>query len=432
MVLNTEGCRLGNLLRAVGAVVFLLLFAGVFSGDAVAARADESKLQMPNRQPTALPVKAPRFREDVLLVMPNRGADKDEIQQVIKECHGQVIETIGEGELTCYVIKVEKGKFVESEKKLIKDKHFSAVQRDYVFQANQVAVNDPFFSSEWHLAALNVVRGWSVSLGGRPTIAVLDTGCNINAVELAGKSYAGFDAVNNRVGQTDVQGHGTMVATTAAANTNNRVATAAPARLAYVYPIRAATANGEFPTTALIKGIQDAGNRGVKILNISANSDPPYSFSNTQAFSVLHPYFRWYHYTKKGLLFVSAGNSGTRDPNPFLPYLQVCTAINPSYTLASFSTYGRNATWTAPGQGIYCSTRDGRVTSVSGTSFSSPLVASIAAMVWGANPNLSNAQVVNILKNTCYKAGNPPRSWTEYYGFGMPNTEAALRAALGR
>lgn len=102
-----------------------------------AALCEEPKVKMPSRPPApARQAKAPAYREDVLLVMPQRGTDAKEVKEIFKDIHGEILETIGEGELTCYVIKVEKGKLIECERKLGQDKHFSAVQRDYVFQAN--------------------------------------------------------------------------------------------------------------------------------------------------------------------------------------------------------------------------------------------------------------------------------------------------------
>ncbi len=413
------------------ALCALFLALGLVSFSVHSALAEEPKLKIPARPlAPAKPVKSPLYREDTLLVMPQKGADATEISDIFKDIHGQVVETIGEGELTCYVIKVEKGKMLECERKLGQDKHFSAVQRDYIFQTNQAVVNDPYFSSEWHLSALNVVRAWPYGQGGGAILGVLDTGTNSGITDLSGKVYAGFDAVLNRNGQSDVQGHGTMVATTAAAVTNNRVGTASPARLTNVYPIRIGDSSGGISSSALLRGIQQAGNVGVRLINISANGEPPYTFSNRSVYSALHTYFRWFHDTKNGLIFVSAGNTPVRDPNPLLPYLIVVSAINPSYSLASFSTYGSNIWFTAPGQSIYCSTREGRVASVAGTSFSCPLAASIAAMVIGANPSLRNTQVESILRTTCYKAGTASR--TDWYGYGMPNAEAALRMATGR
>ncbi|HEY9784504.1 MAG TPA: S8 family serine peptidase [Candidatus Obscuribacterales bacterium] len=392
---------------------------------------DGSTLKIPNRSGLAnCPLTVPPHVADTLLVMPARDADKDETASVIREAHGTVVKTIGDGELTCYVVKVERGFLNDAERKLRADKHFNTIQRDWVCHAEQAAVNDPYFPSEWHLTALNVINGWQVSQGGRSVLAIVDTGTNYSVPEMSGKTYAGYDAIYKRDGQTDVQGHGTMVATTAAANTNNNLLTAAPARLSYVYPVRAGDANGSFTDSAVMEAVYHCGNKGVKILNLSANADPPYTFANVSVHSAVNQYFKWYHDTKGGLIFNSAGNTPRKDPNPLLPYLIVVSAINPSYTLASFSTYGNCVWFTAPGEQIYCSTRTGRVASAAGTSFSSPLAASIAALIWGAKPSLRNTEVENIMKSTCYKAGSS--TWTQWYGYGMPNTQAALKAALGR
>lgn len=372
----------------------------------------------------------PRFRENILLVMPSKGADSEEVSNALHAVKGDIVKTIGEGELTCYVVKLEQGYMQKAEQELSRNKLFASVQRDYLIQAQQAAVNDPYFPSEWHLGALNVIRGWQVHKGGTSIIAVVDTGCNYNITELNGKTYGGYNAINKVSGQTDVQGHGTMVATTAAAITDNRIGTAAPARLSYIYPVRAADASGSFPESAVLEAIYKCGNVGVRILNLSANANPPYTFANSRVHPSFHTYARWYHDTKGGLLFNSAGNTRVQDPNPLVPYLIVVSAINPQYTLASFSTYGNCVWFTAPGQQIYCTTRSGQVTSVAGTSFSCPLTASIAALIWGANPGLRNTDIENIMKTTAYKAGSS--DWTQWYGYGMPNAEAALKKALGQ
>lgn len=397
------------------------------------ASAQESKLKAPDAKKVApKPARPITWSPDILLISPAPDADQDEVTAALKEVKGKVIRTIGEGALLVLVVQVEKGQLDKTEAKLRKDKHFSEITRDYQFRVDAVSpqpVNDPYFPSQWHLGAMNVVRAWGVTTGGPAVIAVLDTGTNGSVADLSGKTYAGFDAINNTERQSDVQGHGTMVATTAAARTNNGVATAAPARSAYIYPVRVGTASGSISMEAILSGIYKCGNSGIKIINISANGSPPYTFAN-RGYTTLHRYFKWFHDTKGGLIFNSAGNDGQRDTNAMVPYLIVVSAIDTSYSLANFSTHGNPIWFTGPGTGIYCTGRDGRVAAVSGTSFSCPLVASIAGLIWGANPGLTNTQVESILKNTCYRAGSS--TWTQWYGYGMPNAEAACRRALGQ
>jgi thermitase len=386
--------------------------------------------------PTTLPkakVAPPAQDSDILLVMPAGGVEQEDWQESIKKINGTVVGTIGEGPMKVLKVKVEKGKFLETEKKLMQDHNFGAVQRNFTYQLNAAAqrpVNDPYFANEWHLGAINVVRAWEVSKGGPSILAVLDTGSNSRVRDLSGKCYTGFDAIKKVENGNDVQGHGTMVATTAAASTNNATATAAPARLSYIYPIRVGTPQGTVSEAAIIEGINRAGKMGLKIINISANASPPYSFANKQLHPALHMYMRWFHDDRGGLIFNSAGNNGAYDRAARVPYLIVVSAIGRDYSLARFSTYGTPTWFTAPGVGIYCSTRDDRVAAVDGTSFSSPLAASVAALIWGANPGLKNRDVENILIRTCYKANG--QSWTPYYGYGLPNAEAAVKMATGR
>lgn len=388
--------------------------------------------------PTSMPVpkNSPVGQDsEILLVMPAGGVEEEDWQESLKKVNGTVVGTIGEGPMTVLKVKVEKGKFLDTEKKLMQDHNFGAVQRNFTYSVQAVSsttrpVNDPYFANEWHLAAVNVVKAWNISTGGRGVIGILDTGVNGNIRDLAGKTYPGFDAIAKREGAQDVQGHGTMVSTTAAANTNNGIATAAPARMTYVYPIRVGTPQGGVSEDAILEGIYRAGKLGIKVINISANASPPFSFANKTIHPALHMYMRWYHDDRGGLIFNSAGNDGRYDRSARVPYLIVVSAIGRDYSLANFSTYGTPTWFTAPGVDVYVSTRDDRVAAVAGTSFSSPLVAGVAALIWGANPNLKNTQVESILINTCYKANG--QSWTPYYGFGMPNAEAAMKAATGR
>lgn len=410
-------------------VVFNFLFA---SGTAPAWCDPGEQLH----EPTSLPVRrtsSPISQEnDVLLVMPAATAQGSEVSETLKEVHGTVIETIGEGPMTIFKIKCEKGKLLETQKKLSQDKNFSIVECNYKFKINAAGsspVNDPYFPNEWHLAAVNAVKAWQVNQGGQFYIGVLDTGVSTGNQDLSGKVTQGYDTVNNRNGQSPVGPHGTWVSTTAAAVTNNGFDTAAVARNALIFPIVVANSDGTVDESAVIKGIYYCGKLGVKIINISANADTPYTFANKRVHPALHTYLQWFHDTKGGLVFNAAGNDGSVDSSPRLSYLIVCSAINTSYSLADFSTYGTPVWFTAPGVSIFCSGPDGKVASLSGTSFSTPICAAVAAMVWGANPRLTNTQVEQILVQTCYKAGT--YNWTPWYGFGMPNAQAAVNKATG-
>jgi subtilisin family serine protease len=366
----------------------------------------------------------------------NQGED---LVSSIRSMGGTVVDTIGEGPMTVWVVKFQNTeRFIKAEKQLVNDTRVKNLQRDYLFKTNvlddsalaDLTPNDPYYASEWYFNALNVLPAWKLSKGRRNVIGVIDSGTNNQIEDLKQKCADGYDAIDQKEGQSDVHGHGTMVATTAAATANNGEGTAGPATLSEIYPVRVGYSTGVVSVSAIVRGIERCGNNGVKIINISSNGDPPYTFASRKFNRVLHQYLQWYHDEKGGLVFNSAGNAAMRDQSGFFRYLIVVSAIDENYSLAYFSNTGSPLWFTAPGTNIVCSDNTGRVVTVSGTSFSSPLCASIAALVWGANPKLTNLQVEKILIDTCIKDGR--RKWTRFFGYGLPDAEAAMRKALGQ
>jgi subtilisin family serine protease len=390
---------------------------------------------MPTTPPTPKAVSAPRFEPDILLVMAAGGVDDANVQSAIKDAPATIVGTVADGPLKIYKIKSAPGKMALAESKLARDRNFLGVQRNYIYEEQKVnqkivCVNDPFFPQQWNLGATNVPRAWNISKGAGTILGILDTGCKTQIAELSGKCYSGWDTVGHTPYQTDLHGHGTMVATTAAANTNNWINTASPARLSWVYPIRLGLQPGTITEANLLEGIYIAGRQGIKILNISYNLPPPYSLANRQVHPLLHTYLQWYQSFTGGLVFNASGNYGMYDSSPLVPYLQVVTAIDQNFELAGFSNYGNCVWFTCPGVNIFCSNKNNQVVSASGTSFAAPQVAAIAAMVWSANKWLTGTQVLNIIKQTAYKPQG--QSWTPHYGFGLPNAHAAVQAASGK
>jgi thermitase len=398
-------------------------FSGPFVQSASAAE-PERQLTLPKIQQKQAAATKPDTEEDTLLVMVSADADRDEIGDAVKEVKGTVVETIGEGSLTTLVIRAEKGHLDETEKKLTADKHFSAVQRNFKYSPMAVP-NDPFFANEWHLSAIRASDAWNYTYGSGVTIGVMDTGCNQAISDLAGKTYSGFNAYSNTSGQIDVHGHGSMVATTAAAITNNARNTAAPARGSYVYPIRISGPDHRASDTSIIRGILKAAEMNLKVLNLSFNSPPPYSLANKSKHTVLHMFMKWFHDQKGGLIFNSAGNDNLRDTSGFCPYLIVVSALGTNYSMTNFSTYGSPIWFTCPGQSIYCSNKSGQVVSVNGTSFASPLAASVCALAWSRRPYLTNTQMEAKLRASTQNV--PGSYWNQYYGFGLLNARKAVQ-----
>jgi hypothetical protein len=381
-----------------------------------------------NRRPLKRRIQPCAWKENTLLVMPYQPNDEDCVE-LVKEVDGTVTRTIGHGAMTVWVVTFpDVQTFAKAEKKLTNDKHMRSVQRDYYLHS-AIAPNDQYYPQQWHMDALNVPPAWDLSFGAANSIAVIDTGVTPGNFDLVGKLVQQYDAINHTNSQTDVNGHGTMVATTAAALTNNLVGTAGPARLSNIIPIRAGTADGNFSTVSLLEAFDYCNDPTVntKLINLSVNGTPPYSIANPSINTTLHTYMKYFHDTKGGLIFNAAGNEALADNNPLLPFLIVVSAIDQTNELAYFSNWGNCVWFTAPGQNIYCSKGTSTILSVAGTSFSSPLACSVAALTWGAKPSLTNTQVETILKQN---STNSPGGWNKFYGYGLPDAAACVSAAL--
>ena len=96
---------------------------------------------------------------------------------------------------------------------------------------------------------------------------------------------------------------------------------------------------------------------------------------------------------------------------------------------ASWSSFGNYVALSAPGVGIWTTSSDGTYRAASGTSFSAPITAGVAAVVMAAEPSLSSAQVEDLLYATAQDLGTPGRDI--YFGHGRIDASAAVTAAAG-
>jgi len=138
-----------------------------------------------------------------------------------------------------------------------------------------------------------------------------------------------------------------------------------------------------------------------------------------------------YAWNRGAIIFASAMNNSTSTPY----YPAACrnvvavAATTSSDTRASWSNYGDWVDMSAPGSSILTTTRGGGYGSVSGTSFSSPISAGLAALILSANPSLTNADVVEIMEQNADDLG--AAGFDPYFGWGRINAHASLSAAVG-
>jgi subtilisin family serine protease len=279
------------------------------------------------------------------------------------------------------------------------------------------------------------------------TIAVIDTGADLSAPDIAAKSPVTF---NTRTGTGDVRdsnGHGTFVASLAAGSITNDDGIAGAGGDVQLLVVKSGSASGAFTDVDEAAGIVYAVDHGAKIVNLSVGG-PTTSATERRAiqYAALH-----------GVLLVAAvGNEyGLGNPAEYPAALLqphasdgtggqglAVTASTSTGVRASFANTGSWVSLAAPGENVFGAVSQyaspatyprsalpgaqaGLYGYASGTSFAAPQVAGAAALVWAANPSLTAQQVAEILEQTASGHGG----WTPELGFGVVDVAAAVAQA---
>lgn len=350
-----------------------------------------------------------------VLVMANSGLSEAELGKIVG-AHGAKARRLTSFGL--YAVDLPPNASEKATAALLrKNPHFKFAEMDEFVQPNLVT-NDPFLGSQWHLPKIGADAAWDASQGNGITIAILDGGVESTHPDLSSRLVPGWNFYDNNSNTADVNGHGTRVAGAAAAAANNGTGVASVAGLAKIMPIRVSDTSGTGSWSAMAQGLTFAADRGVRVANIS------YMVASSSSVASAAQYMK----NKGGLVFVSAGNTGVAVSTAPTTSMIPVSATNSSDTRPSWSTYGNVVALSAPGDSIYTTTNGGGYASVSGTSFSSPIAAGVAALVMAARPTLSSANVEKIIFDTAVDLGAAGRD--PYYGYGRVDARAAVQAAL--
>lgn len=367
----------------------------------------------------AAPASTEEFARGRILVEPRAGLSDDEFDKILK-VHGGKRRKLGQGNVHLVDLPGNASETAVIER-LKRNPNLKFAELDRRVKAT-MAVTDPYVGSEWHIARIGASNAWDTTQGAGVTIAILDSGVDTSHPDLAPNLVAGYNAYDNNTDVSDVCGHGTAVAGTAAAATNNATGVAGVAGNAKIMPVRIAyydATNGCYAYfSSIANGLTYAADHGARIANISYAGVSGSSAVNSAAS---------YMKSKGGLVFVSAGNTNTDPGYASSNAMIIVSATDSNDAKASFSSYGNFVNVSAPGAAIWTTSRGGAYQAWSGTSFSSPVSAGVAALMFAAGPSLSNDKIEQLLYSTSVDLGAAGRD--PVFGYGRVDAAAAVAAA---
>ena len=331
-----------------------------------------------------------------------------------------------------------------------------------------LAPNDPGYADQWHYSGpygIKAPNAWNTTTGSASTVvAVIDTGI-LNHSDLAGRTVAGYDFISNVTAANDGNGrdnnpadpgdwcggfdsswHGTHVAGTIGAATNNGIGVAGINWNAKILPVRVLGKCGG-TTSDIIDGMRWAAGLSVtgvpnnanpaKVLNLSLGGDGPCSATEQNAINAI--------VNAGTTIVVAAGNSNENASNSSpgnCNNVITVAATNRNGNRAPYSNFGSVVEISAPGgdtsgsavNGVLSTLDSGATTPLNddvyayyqGTSMAAPHVAGVASLVLAVYPTMTPAQMNQHLRATVTPFPGGSSCTTSICGAGIVNAQLAV------
>ncbi|MBB4605364.1 serine protease [Xanthomonas arboricola] len=354
-------------------------------------------------------------------------------------------------------------------RQLASDPNVQSVEVDQILHAT-LTPNDTRLSEQWAFgttnAGLNIRPAWDKATGANVVVAVIDTGITTHA-DLNANILPGYDFISDAATARDGNGrdsnpadegdwyaanecgsgipaansswHGTHVAGTVAAVTNNTTGVAGTAYNAKVVPVRVLGKCGGslsdiadaiiWASGGSVSGVPANANPA-EVINMSLGGGGTCSTTMQNAISGA---------VSRGTTVVVAAGNDSANVSGSLPAncanVIAVAATTSAGAKASYSNFGTGIDVSAPGSAILSTLNSGTTTpgsasyaSYNGTSMAAPHVAGVVALVQSVAPSaLTPAAVETLLKNT---ARALPGACSGGCGAGIVNADAAVTAAI--
>ncbi|QNI43700.1 subtilisin DY domain protein [Synechococcus sp. A15-28] len=236
--------------------------------------------------------------------------------------------------------------------------------------------------------------GFAGATGSGTTIAVIDTGVDLDHPEFLGRIVAGYDFVDDDSIADDGNGHGTHVAGTIA-GANDGTGITGVAYDAAIMPLRVLGNDGYGWTSDIISAVRWAADNGAHVINLSLGVSG-YSQAMADAIS--------YASGRGSVVVMAAGNSGGMAPEyPAAHAIDHGIAVGAVDSNRSFAGFSNRAGSTqldyvtAPGVNIYSAVPGGGYDTFNGTSMATPYVAGVAGLLKSHDGSLSASAIEDLL-----------------------------------
>ncbi len=294
-----------------------------------------------------------------------------------------------------YLLKLKKNTDIAKLQEFLNNfEEIDAIEPNYILETQGIVPNDPSYSQLWGLGKIEMENTWDITKGSSSVkVAVVDSGIDYNHVDLPVNVFKGKDFVNNDDDPMDDNGHGTHVAGTIGATTDNGIGVSGINWNVELMAVKVMNASGKGNTVGIVNGVKYAIDNGAKVINLSLGG----SGSCSAWDGVIN-----YANNAGAVVVVAAGNSNIdaagHSPASCNGVITVGSTTS-SDSRSSFSNFGSTVEIAAPGSSILSTLPGNRYGSKNGTSMATPHVAGVAALLLTTNPNFTPDQIKDCLVN---------------------------------
>lgn len=282
-------------------------------------------------------------------------------------------------------------------------------------------------------------------------IAVLDSGfINVNTAAPFQRLFTnnlilgGYNFVSQNTNVYSLHNHGTATLSCMGGFVDGELVGTAPDAQYYLFVTEDVTEENPVEESYWVQAAEEADRLGADVISTSLGY---FQFDNPNYGHTYSDFTGDYAFASKGaniafskgmVVVASAGNSG----NSTVPFNHIGVpaeatnvlavgAVQPNEAYAAFSSIGPSFDGRikpdvmAQGQSVIVANTSGNLVTSSGTSFSCPILAGAIACFWQAIPWASNAQIVQLVKQSADRYATP----TPQFGYGIPDFQLALQLA---